>query len=75
MNATIVGLISLAVGCAMVLWRDRFARKIIEEQNRFWGFSFGGREEMRSKLIVLIVGTGVVAFGLLLLLGIQRFRA
>lgn len=75
MDETVVGIILLLVGCAMILWRDRFARKTIEEQNRVWGFRFGEREEKRTKLIVFVVGTGFIIFGLLALSGVWEFRS
>ena len=75
MDETVVGIILLLVGCAMILWRDRFARKTIEEQNRVWGFRFGEREEKRTKLIVFVVGMGFIVFGLLALSGVWQFRS
>ena len=75
MNEIVAGIISLLVGCTVLLWRESLARYTIEEQNRFWGFEFGEREVKRTKIIAVAVGTGFVILGLLFLSGTWEFRS
>lgn len=74
MGGTIVGLISLLAGSFLVLAHRYFARFIVEQQNRFWGFHFGAREVKVAETVSIVVGLGFIAVGLLSLFQMIRFR-
>lgn len=74
MNKIISDVIAIVVGCLMVIFHKSFARLIIEQQNKFWGFHFGDREVKISGIISIIAGTGMIVLSLLSLLKIIPFK-
>lgn len=71
---TIVGLISIVVGCIAIIFRTPYAQKIIEFQNRVWSFNFGERDIKISKIVIIIVGCGFMLFGFLLFFHLMHFK-
>jgi len=67
-------IISVLVGCELLLWRNRFAATVVKEQNRMWGFHFGEREERISVIVAIIVGFGFLGVGILGLLGFIHWK-
>jgi len=70
----IVGGISILVGILMLIFRNSYAYRIIEFQNRVWGFHFGVAEIKISKVIIVIVGFGLIVLGILSLFQLIRFK-
>lgn len=57
MNTEIInGLILIFSGCIGILFRNYFAKNIIEAQNRAWGFNFGEKDILISRIVIVIVG-------------------
>lgn len=59
----LASIIAIAVGGALVWWRNDFARFAMRSQNRAWGFGFGAREERVSTVVATVVGIGFIAWG------------
>lgn len=74
MQEKIIGIISIAVGCLVIIVRKSFARRIIEDQNRAWGFHFGDRDVKVTGYILIIIGTVAIVFGLLAVFQAIRFK-
>jgi hypothetical protein len=70
----ITSIISALVGCALLIWRKRFAAAVVREQNRMWGFRFGQREERISLFVATLVGIGFLTIGILGLLGLIHWK-
>jgi purine-cytosine permease-like protein len=70
----ISSIISVLVGCALLMWRKQFAAAVAREQNRMWGFHFGQREERISLFMAIIVGIGFLTIGILGLLGLIYWK-
>lgn len=70
----IYGLVFLFFAFLMLVLNKRFARLVIESQNKFWGFRFGEREIRNTRIIGFIVGTGFLIIGFLSLFQIIHFR-
>lgn len=64
-NEILTGLILVLVGCLIIMLRNYFAKVIIEAQNRTWGFNFGEKEVVISKIVIIMTGFLFVLFGLL----------
>ena len=71
---TIVNIVFLLAGIAMIIWRKQYTRFIIESQNRVWGYKFGNREIRATKFVIILVGTGFIVSSLLALFGLIHFR-
>jgi hypothetical protein len=74
MKETIIGIVSLSAGCLMMILNKLFARLVIEQQNKFWGFHFGQREIKITEVGSIITGIGFIVVGLLSLFQIIRFK-
>ncbi len=74
MSDWLVGLVSLASGVAMLLFRRPFARFVIREQNQFWGLGLGPRAERAALVVSSVVGLGFGVVGALALVGLVHFR-
>src|SRR3990172_12023267 len=70
----LVGTISLLVGCLLVVFRVSFAHKLIEQQNKFWGFHFAEGAIKATEFISLIVGAGFIILALLSIFQTIRFK-
>lgn len=66
--------LSLMAGMALLVYRKEFARNVVRDQNRLWGFRFGEREARRSEPIVVLVAVGFLGFGVAALLGLLPFK-
>jgi hypothetical protein len=75
MQRAIVGIICMVVGGALIAFRERFARAHVESQNRMWGFRFGERERLLTRIVAVIAGLGLLVSGILLLAGIMKFQS
>jgi hypothetical protein len=74
MDRLIVGLVSLSLGVLGILFRRFCATKIIEQQNKFWGFNFGESAVAAAKLVCVIVGIALLIVGFLNLFQVLRFK-
>lgn len=74
MGGSIVGIVALIVGLCLIVYRDRFAKYIIKNQNKTWGFKFADNEITSSKVILLVIGFMIIVIGLLSLLHIIKFK-
>ncbi|MHB8067109.1 MAG: hypothetical protein ACYDIC_04310 [Desulfobaccales bacterium] len=63
-NPILNGWISLIIGCISLIFRNFFARKIIECQNNI-GFNFGEKEVWQSKIVIVIVSICFIVIGIL----------
>jgi hypothetical protein len=73
-NSIVEGIISLLVGGLSIFFRNRFAHEIVEFQKTVWGFKFGEREVIASRIGIIIVGSCFIITGILSLFGIIKFR-
>lgn len=74
MKETIIGIVSLLAGCLMMFLYKSFARIVIGQQNKFWGFHFGEREIKITEVVSIIAGIGFIVFALLSFLQMIRFK-
>jgi hypothetical protein len=70
----VIGAVVIVVGGAMFLFRDSFGRFALGQQNRVWGFRFGSRALIATRMVSAVVGFGFVLVGALALLGMIHFR-
>jgi hypothetical protein len=71
---TILSIVVVLIGAACIVFRAGFARLVVSTQNAAWGFRFGSREEIGSRILVVIVGLGFVTIGALTLLGLIHWK-
>lgn len=62
-------LIGILVGIILILFRRKFAKKLVYGQNKTWGFRFGETDQNITSIITAITG-----FLLLLFNGITLIR-
>jgi len=74
MEHIIVGIVALIVGLYLMLYRERFARYVIKNQNRTLGFKFADNKIKSTKIISLITGFFFIVFGMFLLLAVINFK-
>lgn len=74
MKEIIIGIISLSAGSFLVVFFKYFARFVVVQQNKFWGFHFGARGVKATETISVIVGIGFIIVGLLSLFQKIRFK-
>lgn len=74
MEEIVLAVISGLIGCALVFFRVSFAGKVIEYQNKFWGFHFGESAAKATELISLIVGVGFIVVAFLSIFQIIRLK-
>jgi hypothetical protein len=67
-------LLSLLVGCGLLIWRRRFATLTLRFQNQTWGFHLGARDERIGVFVTTVVGLGFLAVGVLGLLGFLHWK-
>jgi hypothetical protein len=60
----------VALGLAVIVFCDFFARQCVKWQNKTWGFHFGERAVKWSRIVIVLVGMGWIALALLALFGI-----
>jgi len=70
MGEVVISVLSLLVGCVLIFLRVPFARIVIEQQNKFWGFNFAEGALKTTQIVSLIVGVGFVIVGILPMLDI-----
>jgi hypothetical protein len=61
---------ALVLGGTLITFRSSFARLIVREQNRTWGFRFGDRTVKGAELVCVVVGIAAFGFGILAFLRI-----
>jgi hypothetical protein len=64
-----VGTLCIAVGVAVIVFRDPYMKYAIRFQNSVFGFSFEDQELRWSKFGAVAVGAGFVGVGIALLAG------
>ena len=74
MKRAVFVIFAISMGISLLLFRNSFADRCIENQNRLWGFHFGKREIWQAKVVTIIVGLGFIVCGLLCLFGIGRIK-
>jgi hypothetical protein len=57
------GIVGIATGVLLIVFRKRFARKSVREQNAFWGLRMGEGEVRISEIVAVPIGIGFIAFG------------
>lgn len=62
---TVIDILAIIVGFALIAFRRPFARMVIDSQNKAWGFKFGARDKRVSEFVSVVVGLGFVVLGLL----------
>jgi hypothetical protein len=65
LEQALVTFASLLVGCLLIVFRRRFAEKVIEQQNKLWGFRLDRRAIRSAEYIALIVGAGFILAAIL----------
>lgn len=75
MEAIIFGLLGVIIGFMLIKYRVSFARYLVDQQNSLWWFHFGNREARISEIVAVIVGAGFFIVGLLLILGLAKFKS
>src|SRR5512139_2170958 len=73
-HQTLWVIISFIAAVLALIFRDWFARQIIDFQNTVWGFNFGEREIKASKIAIIITGSAFILFDILAILGIIKLR-
>ncbi|MDH4161837.1 MAG: hypothetical protein OEW15_03995 [Nitrospirota bacterium] len=74
MNEIAFGVMGLFIGFLLIYFNKQFARLLVEQQNKFWGFHFDHREIMISRIGAFIAGAGFVIAGLLMVFKIIHFK-
>lgn len=69
-----VGIAALAIGLYILVYPAKSAERVIESQNKFWGFRFADKELRSAKIILIICACLSVVFGVLSLFGIIKFK-
>jgi len=62
------GIVGIATGVLLIVFRKRFARKSVREQNAFWGLRMGEREVRWSERGIVVVSIAFLVFGVWMLL-------
>jgi hypothetical protein len=62
------GIVGIVTGVLLIVFRKRFARKSVREQNAFWGLRMGEREVRISEIVAVPIGIGFIVFGVWMLL-------
>jgi hypothetical protein len=62
---TLGGLISIAVGVALLLFRSWFAQYVLRRQREMWGHQTSAREERAAFIMILVMGVAWIAVGIL----------
>jgi hypothetical protein len=60
----LIGFIAIVIGILALIFNKTFARIAIEQQNKTWGFKFGHRDIIISRIVTIIVGTGFILWGI-----------
>lgn len=72
-NSTLTGWIILIVSCLALIFRDIYAKKIIEFQNNI-GFNFGDKEIRQSKIVIIILSIFSIIVGILTIFHVITFK-
>jgi hypothetical protein len=62
------GIVGIVTGVLLIVFRKRFARKSVREQNAFWGLRMGEREVRISEIVAVPIGIVWVVMGIWMLL-------
>lgn len=68
MERIIIGLVAIAVGCAIIIFRKKFVRYGVSFQNKMFGFHFGEREIKAGDRSAPVIGLAFIALGTFTLL-------
>ncbi len=74
MKQVLLGLFAICIGCLLIFFRKAYARYVIREQNRIWGFKFGETQVKISEIVAILVGTGFIFWGIMVASGMGRLR-
>jgi flagellar biosynthesis protein FlhB len=66
------GIVLIAIGCALIIFRKWFARESVDAQNWTFGFHFGEKSIKMSYWFVPIMGLIFIIFGILVILGVFK---
>lgn len=70
MEKIVIGIVIATVGCALIIFRERFVRKIISFQNNSFGFRFGKRTTDIHTWIAIPFGLIFIVIGVFIMLGV-----
>lgn len=70
MENNIIGIIIIAAGVAVILFRHKFVHDIVEFQNRTFNFRFGQRTVNLHTILAIPFGVFFIIIGILILLGV-----
>ncbi len=75
MQRAVIGLAALLAGTILLWFRKEFAVLCLRDQNRLWGFNFGGQRALSwTAAVVAVVALAFLAAGLLCFLGFGRIK-
>ena len=74
MENIIVGIVTISAGLYCILNRKKFSREIVADQNKYFGFHFGEKEIKRGYRFLPIFGVLLIILGILILIGIFKFK-
>lgn len=69
MERTIVGIITIVAGFALIIFKEKFIRDSIAYQNKTFGFHFGEKEVNVGRWYVPLAGLVFIIIGTITLLG------
>ena len=61
----IISIVSILAGGSLIIFCKFFARLVIKQQNKFWGFHFGNHGIKVAEIVSIIVGIGFIIIGIL----------
>ena len=61
------GIVGIVVGVLLIVFRKRFARKTVREQNAFWGLRMSERDVKITELVAVPIGMVFIVVGVGLL--------
>ncbi len=65
-----IGIVMIAAGCALAIFREKFVRAAIQLQKENFGFKYQEKSIRRSILLAPVFGLLFVVYGILLLIGV-----
>ncbi len=71
---TIIGVIIMAVGFCLILFRQQFVQYVVSFQNKTFGFHFGQRTIDLHVWFAIPFGIFIVIIGILVIAGVWKFK-
>jgi len=70
MEKVVIGIIVTAVGCALIVFREKFVGNIISFQNNSFGFRFGKKTTDLHTWLAIPFGLIFILVGVLIMFGV-----